>query len=383
MAETTDSAMQPESALDPSADGAVRPYLEHFAEMGGPMQRVLLLALPFVLGRSETAGHTIYSSKVSKEHAAIVLVDGRYVVRDLNSTNGTFVNGERIDEHPLNDGDIIHVAHVEFRFRHQRIVSGIVGPRGARPVEQTQVVGVDADRPDSLIRGAQLLDELIATNAVAILYQPIVDLRTQQISGYEALGRGAHAELSADPESLLRLAAQCGKAIALSQLFRRRALAQSTRLTAGARLFLNVHAAELADLSLVESLASLAPRTADRPLVMEIAESSVTDVAAMAETKRSLRHLDLELAYDDFGAGQARLNELIETPPDFLKLDKSLVQGLDISSARQDMVGAVVRIAKGLGVLTIAEGIETEAVAEACRELGCDLGQGYFFGVPV
>ena len=93
--------MHPESAAEPSADGALRPYLEHFAEMGGPMQRVALLALPFVLGRSETAGHTIYSSKVSKEHAAIVAVDGRYAVRDLNSTNGTFVNGQRIDEHLL------------------------------------------------------------------------------------------------------------------------------------------------------------------------------------------------------------------------------------------------------------------------------------------
>ncbi|HEX5215405.1 MAG TPA: FHA domain-containing protein, partial [Vicinamibacterales bacterium] len=89
--------MDPTLPPERSADGALRPYLEHFAEMGGPMQRVPLLALPFVLGRSETAGHTIYSSKVSKEHAAIVAVDGRYAVRDLQSTNGTFVNGDRID----------------------------------------------------------------------------------------------------------------------------------------------------------------------------------------------------------------------------------------------------------------------------------------------
>jgi len=373
--------MHPESAAEPSAEGALRPYLEHFAEMGGPIQRVALLALPFVLGRSETAGHTIYSSKVSKEHAAILVVDGKYAVRDLNSTNGTFVNGERVEEHLLADGDIIHVAHVEFRFRHQVITSAIVGTRGVRPVERTQVV-VESDRPDSLIRGAQLLDELIATGAVAILYQPIVDLQTRQIAGYEALGRGTLDELGSDPEALLKLAAQCGKVIALSQLFRRCSLASSARLVAGAKLFLNVHAAELDDASLIESMASLAPRLANRPVVMEIAESSVTDVAAMAETKRSFRHLDLELAYDDFGAGQARLNELIETPPDYLKLDKSLVQGLDISSARREMVSALVKVAKGLRVLTIAEGIETEAVAEACRELGCDLGQGYFFGVP-
>ena len=374
--------MDPESALPQSAEGALRPYLEHFAEMGGPMQRVPLLALPFVLGRSETAGHTIYSSKVSKEHAAIVLIAGRYAVRDLQSTNGTFVNGERIDERVLQDGDIIHVAHVEFRFRHQQLVSGIVGPRVTRPVEQTQVV--EADQPDSLIRGAQLLDELIATQAVAVLYQPIVDLQTREIAGYEALGRGTHAELPGDPEPLLRLASQCGKLMAVSQLLRRCALASSARLPIGARLFLNVHAAELAEPAFVESLAALVQSdVTKRRIVMEIAESSVTDVVAMGEARHALRGLDMELAYDDFGAGQARLNELIEIPPDYLKLDKTLVQGLDVSSARREMVGALVNIARGLGVRTIAEGIETDAVAEACRELRCELGQGYFFGVPV
>jgi len=370
--------MSPELAAE---GGALRPYLEHFAEVGGPMQRVLLLTLPFVLGRSETAGHTIYSSKVSKEHAAIVAAEGRYAVRDLNSTNGTFVNGQRVDEQVLKDGDIIHVAHVEFRFRHQIIVTGAVAPRGGRPVEQTQIV-VEADRPDRLIRCAQLLDELMATEAVTIVYQPIVDLQTREVAGYEALARGTLAELGSDPEALLRLAAQCDKVTTLSQLFRRRAVALSKRLPAGARIFLNVHPAELADPSWLASLAPLDPRTAERRIVMEIAESSVTDVVEMAETKRALRQLDLELAYDDFGAGQARLNELIETPPDYLKLDKTLVHGLDVSGARREMVAALVKVAKGLGVLTIAEGIETEAIADVCRELGCDLGQGYFFGVP-
>jgi EAL domain-containing protein (putative c-di-GMP-specific phosphodiesterase class I) len=115
---------------------------------------------------------------------------------------------------------------------------------------------------------------------------------------------------------------------------------------------------------------------------MEIAESSVTDVAAMGEARHAFRSLAIQFAYDDFGAGQARLNELIEVPPDYLKLDKTLVQGLDVSSARREMVSALVNVAKGLGVLTVAEGIETEAVAAVCRELGCDCGQGYFFGVP-
>ncbi len=94
----------------------MRAYLEHFPEQGGPAKRVEITKNPFVIGRSQTADLTIYSQKVSKDHALIAQDSGRYLVRDLCSTNGTFVNGKRIDEVALVDGDIIHVAHWEFCF---------------------------------------------------------------------------------------------------------------------------------------------------------------------------------------------------------------------------------------------------------------------------
>ena len=94
----------------------MRAYLEHFPEQGGPAKRVEITKNPFVIGRSQTADLTIYSHKVSKDHALIAQDSGRYLVRDLRSTNGTFANGKRIDEAHLVDGDIIHVAHWEFCF---------------------------------------------------------------------------------------------------------------------------------------------------------------------------------------------------------------------------------------------------------------------------
>ena len=84
------------------------PYLESFAERGGPAERVPLVRTPFVIGRSATVDHTVYSSKVSKEHAVIDRFGDRYLVTDLVSTNGTFVNGRRTVEAFLRDGDIIH-----------------------------------------------------------------------------------------------------------------------------------------------------------------------------------------------------------------------------------------------------------------------------------
>ena len=186
-------------------------YLERFPEPGGPAERIPLVTLPFTIGRAETADHTIYSNKVSKEHAAIVVIGGRVAVRDLDSTNGTFVNGRRVGEQILADGDIIHVAHVEFCFRQQPAAPRRDrGRRGGRPIAAH--VMVPAESPDSMIRGTRLIRDLIATEAVDIVFQPIVDLQSRRVVAYEALGRGAHPELTPSPAPLFRLAEQCGLA---------------------------------------------------------------------------------------------------------------------------------------------------------------------------
>jgi EAL domain-containing protein (putative c-di-GMP-specific phosphodiesterase class I) len=361
--------------------GAPPAYLERFPEAGGPAERVPLWKVPFTIGRSETADHTVYSIKVSKEHAAIEVEDDRYVVRDLDSTNGTFVNGQREVQRVLQDGDILHLAHVEFCFRHADDPVDTEAPRRDRTVERTQLLL--ADQPDSVIRGTELLREMIQGESVEILYQPIVDLRTRAVVAYEALARGTHPQLSASPAILLRLAEQCGLVVELSRMFGRRAVSSCGRLTPGTKVFVNMHASELADPGLLEALstlASLAP--ADHQVVLEIAESSVTDVIAMAENKEAFGKLGLQFAYDDFGAGQARLIELTDIPPDYLKFDKAMIEGIEAAAPRQEMVGALLRVVRRLGVRVIAEGVETELVAGICHRLGCDLGQGFLFGRP-
>lgn len=357
-------------------------HLERYPEAGGPAERISLWKLPFTIGRSETADHTVYSGKVSKEHATIDVTDGRYAVRDLDSTNGTFVNGERTTTTRfLEDGDILHVAHIEFCFRHTRATSYPPTTDADRAVEQTQLL--QADKPRSLIRGTESLRELIDTNAVDILYQPIVDLRTRSVLAFEALARGTHPELSANPATLLALAEQCDLVVELSRMFARRAVISSTRLPPGAKVFVNMHAQELAHPDLFDALSELAALTpSDRRVVLEIAESSVTDVSAMGKNKEAFTSLGLQFAYDDFGAGQARLIELSDIPPDYLKFDKSMIEGIEAATPRQEMVSALLRVVRRLGVRVIAEGVETELVASICQRLGCDLGQGFLFGRP-
>ena len=355
-------------------------FLERFPEAGGPAERIPIVTLPFTIGRSETADHTIYSSKVSKEHARLEVVDGRCVIRDLDSTNGTFVNGARISSHALEDGDIVHVAHVEFCFRH--VPSIDTPPSGnVRLIEQTQFMA--ADQPHSIIRGTELLRELIETAAVEIVFQPIVDLRTRSAVAFEALARGTHPDLATNPASLLALAERCDLVVDLSRLFARMAVTASTRLPQGSKVFVNMHPQELAHPDLVPALVELVSHASPHhQVVLEIAEASVTDVSAMGRNKEVFTSLGLQFAYDDFGAGQARLIELTDIPPDYLKFDKGMIEGIELAAPRQEMVGALLRVVRRLGVRVIAEGVETEVVAGICQRLGCDLGQGFLFGRP-
>ena len=118
---------------------------------------------------------------MSKEHAQIVRVGDVIVIRDVGSTNGTFVNGRRVQEALLNHGDIVHVAHKEFRFGLDAIAAA---PGG----EIANTDHASGPLPVSAIQNADYLRELLRRQGVRTLFQPIVDLRTGAAMGHEALG---------------------------------------------------------------------------------------------------------------------------------------------------------------------------------------------------
>ena len=119
-------------------------------------------------------------------------------------------------------------------------------------------------------------------------------------------------------------------------------------------------------------------------VVVEVHETAVMDVARMKELAARLKDIGVRFAYDDFGAGQARLNELGEVPAHFVKFDMGLIRGIDVASERkQKVVGDLVRLVTDLGSVPLAEGVETEAEAEVCRLMGFKLVQGFLTGRPV
>lgn len=360
-----------EFALQPG-----QPYLEHYPDPEGPPQRIVVAPLPFRLGRSPAADCVLYSRHVSSEHTEIYVADNQFRLRDLGSTNGTFLNGQLVLEAPLTHGDIIHVAKTELRFGHEPVVAAERGDDCL--TERTACTATH-----SVIRTREHLREMLKLKRARAVFQPIVFLSSRRMMGYEVLARGDHPCLNSSPAELLRLAAECNLAVELSEMFRSVAVHDATRLPRRAFVFVNLHPSEMTSASLIPSLISLKTGFPDdRQLVLEVHEAAVTDPKAMIRLREQLDELGIGLAYDDFGAGQSRLKEFADVPPDFIKLDMSLIRGIDHSVARQDLVRALVHFGNELGVGTIAEGIETEEEAAWCRMIGCQFGQGYLFGRP-
>ncbi|HMO83503.1 MAG TPA: EAL domain-containing protein [Lacipirellulaceae bacterium] len=226
-------------------------------------------------------------------------------------------------------------------------------------------------------------DKLMSERAVVPHFQPIVDYRHMDVTGYEILGRSRLFGLNT-PHAMFSAAAVLDLESELSRMMRSEGVKCGGDLPGRPLLFANTHPIELQEQGVLEfSLRELRELTPDAPLVLEIHEAAVTCVEQMRQLRRVLNDLDIKLAYDDFGAGQARLVELGDVPPDYLKFDIDLVRGIDsASSERQRMLASLVKIVNDLGIASLAEGIESEAEHTTCREMGFCFAQGFFYGKP-
>lgn len=160
-------------------------------------------------------------------------------------------------------------------------------------------------------------------------------------------------------------------------------MAKAAQLPPAQNVFLNLHPSEVVSDHFVDHLREIKQAAPpDRQLVLEIHENSVCDFTALRGFRQKLMELGFKIAYDDFGAGQARFLELADSPPDFVKMDMRLIRNIDQAEPRRNLLRALTSVSVQLGIRVIAEGIETQEEAVVCRELGCEFGQGYFFGLP-
>lgn len=354
-------------------------YLEGFETRSQRILRTQVRTLPFSVGRRAGCDLSLDSKMVSQQHAEIFEREESLWLRDLGSTNGTFVNGERLTaEHRLGDGDILHFADLEFR-----LVGSGTGEAVIPSLTKTMSLQ-DLDLPGGGIGRYRELRLMLQQNAVKVHFQPLIHLADGSLLGYEALGRGALENAPTTPGELFGAAEAIGLASELSVAFRNKAIEAAAALPNPSRVFLNTHPSELQDQEAL--LASLEPLFAAPPpfaVVLEIHESAVTDVVSLQGLRRELDRLRIGIAFDDFGTGQARLVELAEASPNFLKFDVRLIRDIHLMPKKQGIVRTLVRLVLDMGIVPIAEGVEREEEAAACRDLGFVYGQGYLFGRPV
>lgn len=323
---------------------------------------------PFLIGRRPDLALCLPRKTVSTVHAEISQGPRGLVIHDLKSTNGTYVNGHRIyGKASLEEESLVQFADVAFRMRRQ------VAAQQGRTISENVV-----DRAVALVQ----FDKLMNERAVIPYFQPIVTLDTQRPIGYEILGRSNLFGLES-PQAMFQAASRLDLELELSRMLRWEGVRVGNSVPQLEHLFVNTHPLELEKPGLVESLISLQGAFPEATITLEIHEAAVSKPARLRALRDKLVELNMGLAFDDFGAGQARLLELVEVRPDYLKFDMRLIHGIDqASSQRQQMIALLVKMSADLGCKPLAEGIETQGEHEACLELGFQLAQGYFYGKP-
>lgn len=219
-----------------------------------------------------------------------------------------------------------------------------------------------------------------ALERVYVAYQPIVDAESERIVAYEALARCEEKTL-ANPALLFAAAERLGRVRELGRAIRRRIAHDIEHLEPSCEVFVNLNAAELGDDELLAPSAPLHP-FAER-VVLEVTERAALQSVRDLEVRlRYLRRLGYRIAVDDLGAGYSGLASLVTLEPDVVKIDMSLVRGIDRSEQKQRIVGSMIELFRALSCRTVLEGIETDAELETLRRLGGRLMQGYRFARP-
>ncbi len=236
------------------------------------------------------------------------------------------------------------------------------------------------------------LREALAQNALDVAFQPLVDLHSRALVGVEALARWHHAELGdIPPLQFIPLAEECGLIDALGSQVLAKSCAQFARWRerfgehAPALLAVNLSRAQLKVPGLVPEVQAMLLASGMRPeqLQLEVTESFAAQDLQVQATLRALKAAGVRLALDDFGTGYSSLACLHQLPVDTVKIDRSFVAHAGEVEYHRVLIGATVRVARALGMTTVAEGIETEEQAVLMADLACDRGQGWLFGRPM
>jgi diguanylate cyclase (GGDEF)-like protein len=228
--------------------------------------------------------------------------------------------------------------------------------------------------------------QMLEVPLLGSVYQPILDLRQGHILGWEALARGPQDSYFHSPQMLFDFAEEVGSVFTLERVCREQALAGLGRMGQGQKLFLNIHPRTLGDpafrpgetLLLLEKY-GLSPHN----VVFEITERHpIKDFTLFHRTLDHYRSQGYLVAIDDVGTGYSGLTSLAKVRPDFIKVDMSLIRGIDINPVQRALLETLVAFADKIGCAIVAEGIETDTELTSIMAMGVHYGQGFHLGRP-
>jgi diguanylate cyclase (GGDEF)-like protein/PAS domain S-box-containing protein len=254
----------------------------------------------------------------------------------------------------------------------------------------------DPEMHTELVQRVQLESDLrraLEAGELFLHYQPTFDLASGQVVGAEALARWKHPIRGmVPPTEFIPLAEASGLIRPLGAWVLREACRQAAEWQRASQrdkpltLNINLSGRQLQFPEVVEDVARALRESGLPPesLVLEMTESVLMDDSdTVLAILRRLKQLGARLAIDDFGTGYSSLSYLHRFPVDMLKIDRSFVERLSRASDNAELARTIVRLGQSLQLVTVAEGVEDSAQFLALRRMGCDVGQGYYFGRPM
>lgn len=238
-------------------------------------------------------------------------------------------------------------------------------------------------------KNAKMLEEfnlLLEGKKFEIKYQPIVSLSTGTVLGWEALTRGPGDSHFRSPQVIFNFAAEVNLLYPVERVCRYLAIKNLGDIGRDEKVFLNINPLTISDPNFVKGETINTIRQSglsQRNIVFEITEQA--DLRAMPNFKRTLGHYRGQgylVAIDDAGAGFSSLQAIAQVRPDYIKIDMSLVRGVDSDPVKKAMMETFTAFAEKIGSFIIAEGIETESELRTLIKMGVHYGQGYYLGRP-
>lgn len=230
------------------------------------------------------------------------------------------------------------------------------------------------------------LQKIIIEQQISTVFQPIVNMKSLDIIGHEALSRGPDGSEFDEPVMLFAFASECGLSFELDRLCRKIAFETIRRIKTDKKIFVNtltmtIHDPEFRGTYLQELLDDLKMKPEN--VIFEVSEKMAIDNYDMFRAAlKDYTDIGIVHASDDIGTGHSDLERIMELKPGYMKIDMSFVKDIDKSFIKEQIVKAMVQLSKNINSIVIAEGVETREEMDKLIEIGVEYAQGYLFAVP-